>query len=183
MEHETQDLAQGSGFGKGYDFAPGRGERMLRWAGAYAKRMVKRLLRAAFGTVGQIDAWLHGWEHRLPLDTTTYQPRRILVVRTDMLGDLVLTLPLIEALHRAYPDAEIDVAAMPSTAGIVQGHPLIARVITCDPNTWLDGFFSATQRREIRATIRTLQAAHYDLAVSVCGDWGSIITWLSRARR
>ena len=34
---------------------------------------------------------------------------RVAVVRLDRLGDFILTLPMIDALRRTYPRAEIDV--------------------------------------------------------------------------
>ena len=35
-------------------------------------------------------------------------PRRVLVTRTDALGDLVVTLPLVRALKKAHPEVEVD---------------------------------------------------------------------------
>ena len=38
---------------------------------------------------------------------------RILVIRLDRLGDLILSLPFIDSLRRAYPDAKIDILVRP----------------------------------------------------------------------
>lgn len=45
--------------------------------------------------------------------------RRIAVVRDDRLGDVVLTLPAIDALRRTYPDAELVAVVAPSLAELV----------------------------------------------------------------
>jgi ADP-heptose:LPS heptosyltransferase len=45
--------------------------------------------------------------------------RRILVVRDDRLGDVVLTVPAVRALRRTYPTAWIGLLTQPSAAGIV----------------------------------------------------------------
>src|SRR5256885_12128150 len=42
-----------------------------------------------------------------PLTPATFHPRRILVIRLDLIGDLVLSLTVVRALKRTYPEAEI----------------------------------------------------------------------------
>src|SRR5579885_1163733 len=51
-----------------------------------------------------------------PLQPGRFHPRRILVIRLDLIGDLVLSLTVVRLLKRTYPDAEIDLLAMPSSA-------------------------------------------------------------------
>ncbi len=179
----SSDLTNGSGFGKGYDYPPSVGERVGQRLGAVAKRAAQRLLRAALGTIGQCDAALHGARQQAPLTPTTFHPRRILIIRTDLLGDVVMTLPTVAALHHAYPAAEIDLAVLPSVAPLMRGQPGIARVIACDPNAWAGASLHPAGRRKVMATIRELRAAHYDLVVSVCGDVASILARLTGAPR
>ena len=181
--HTAQDLMNGSGFGKGYDFPPSRFERQRASVLTKVKGVAQRVLRAILGTIGQCDAWLHAAQSRPPLDPATFHPQHILVIRTDLLGDVVLTLPTVHALRRAYPLAHIDMVVLPANAAIMHDQPEIDHVITCDPNAWIGGIFNVTERFKMRATIAELRAAKYDLAVSVCGDWASIIARLSGARR
>jgi ADP-heptose:LPS heptosyltransferase len=42
--------------------------------------------------------------------------RGIVVVRTDRLGDVILTLPAVDALRRAYPDARLALMVAPAVA-------------------------------------------------------------------
>lgn len=179
----TRDLLTGAGFGKGYDYPPSRAEQAQARLGAAGKAGVQRVLRAALGTLGLADAARLALAPRPPLGPATFHPRRILVIRVDMLGDVVLTLPAVAALRRAYPDAPIDFLALPATAGILAGHPDIAAVLTADPNAWLARAGDAATRDAVRATVERLRAARYDLAVSVCGDWASILARLSGAGR
>lgn len=185
IEHSTvrTESYSDSGFGKGYDYPPPLPERFMSAVGAVAKRVAQRLLRAAFGTIGQLLEIRHWGEPRPSLRSAAFQPQRILVVRTDLLGDVVLTLPAVHALRLAYPHAHIDMVVLPSTAGILRDQPDINGIVTCDPATWITGLLNPEQRQSILATIHQMRKAQYDLAVSICGDWGSIITRLSGARR
>jgi len=56
-------------------------------------------------------------------------PGRILVTRLRQIGDVILTLPVVEALHRAFPGARIDYLAEEGPAQAAEGHPAIDRVL------------------------------------------------------
>jgi heptosyltransferase II len=58
--------------------------------------------------------------------------KRILLARTDRLGDVVLTTPAIKAVRRAYPDAYIAVIVRPYAELVVKGNPYIDEVILYD---------------------------------------------------
>ncbi len=49
--------------------------------------------------------------------------KRILVVRTDRLGDVVLTLPVVSRLRSRFPQAHIGMLLRRYTGSIVQGNP------------------------------------------------------------
>ncbi|MBI2095485.1 MAG: glycosyltransferase family 9 protein [Candidatus Omnitrophica bacterium] len=57
---------------------------------------------------------------------------RILAVRLDRIGDVLLSLPALAILRRRFPDAWISVMVRPSTREILEGHPLIDEVIPYD---------------------------------------------------
>jgi len=57
---------------------------------------------------------------------------KILLARTDRLGDLVLTTPSIKAVREAYPDAHIAMIVRPYGKLLVEGNPYIDEVITYD---------------------------------------------------
>lgn len=58
--------------------------------------------------------------------------KNILIVRTDRIGDVVLTTPAIAALRKAYPKARISILVTPQTREIVEGNPDIDEVIIDD---------------------------------------------------
>ncbi|HET7224429.1 MAG TPA: glycosyltransferase family 9 protein [Candidatus Eisenbacteria bacterium] len=55
-------------------------------------------------------------------------PRRIAVLRLSSLGDVILTLPCVQALRAAYPAAEIAYWTKEEYAGVVRHEPALTRV-------------------------------------------------------
>jgi lipopolysaccharide heptosyltransferase II len=68
---------------------------------------------------------------------------------------------------------------------VLDGDPDISRILTCDVNAWMaPGSWLRTQTwRDLRAFLRETRHSRYDLAISVCGDIGGIVTRLTGARR
>jgi lipopolysaccharide heptosyltransferase II len=58
--------------------------------------------------------------------------KRILIIRTDKIGDLVLSTPVIKAVRDAYPDAHIAMMVRPYAHEIIKGNPYLDEVITYD---------------------------------------------------
>ena len=58
--------------------------------------------------------------------------RRIAVWNTAFLGDAVLTLPLLQTLAHAFPDAEIDFYVRKGLAPLFEAHPLLHAVYEYD---------------------------------------------------
>ncbi|HEX5030887.1 MAG TPA: glycosyltransferase family 9 protein [Candidatus Eisenbacteria bacterium] len=56
-------------------------------------------------------------------------PKRILVTRIRQIGDVILTLPVLDALRARFPDAEIDYLAEVAPAQAAMGHPALRRVL------------------------------------------------------
>ncbi len=62
-------------------------------------------------------------------------PRRVLIVRNDRIGDLMLTLPALEALRSALPQAHLSLLASSYAAPLMRGSQLVDECIEDDP-TW-----------------------------------------------
>jgi len=56
----------------------------------------------------------------------------ILIVRTDRIGDVVLTTPVIAALHARWPQARLTMLVTPLTRELVAGHPYLHEVLLDD---------------------------------------------------
>jgi heptosyltransferase-2 len=85
---------------------------------------------------------------------------RILIVQTAFLGDVVLTLPLIEAVRHRFPEARVDVLTVPANAPLLQDQPGVEAVIAYDKR--------GTQRgiRGFIRMVRRVRARSYDLVLS-----------------
>lgn len=85
--------------------------------------------------------------------------KKILLARTDRLGDLVLTTPAIKAVREAYPDAYIAMIVRPYGRLLVKDNPYLDEVIVYD---------KFGLHRSAAATIRfglDLRKARFDRAV------------------
>lgn len=58
--------------------------------------------------------------------------KRILLVRTDRLGDVILTLPMLPVLRSCYPDASIAMLLRRYTGAIMEGHPQVDTLLWYD---------------------------------------------------
>ncbi len=66
------------------------------------------------------------------MQTQSVKPLNILVVRTDRIGDVVLTTAAVRALRKNFLDARISMMVAPSTQQLVEGNPDIDEVIIHD---------------------------------------------------
>jgi len=83
--------------------------------------------------------------------TPSFNPQRILVLRTDRIGDVVLSTPVLTALRHRFPHVHIAMLLRPYTADLVRGHPHLDAVLLDDPtgrHAGLPGFFRLW--REVR---------------------------------
>ena len=147
------------------------------------KRRAQRGLRLALGALGYLTRDSHTVLPALRAGDPAI--RRILIVRVDLLGDTVLTTPALRALRRAYPAARIDLLVTSGSAPVLAGDPDVCRVLPYDPHVWRQpsAWLKPATWREARRFAREVRGTRYDLAISVSGDIGSIVTRLSGARR
>ena len=59
---------------------------------------------------------------------------RILVIRPDRVGDVVLSTPVLQALRRQWPDAYLGMMVRPYTRDILVANPYLDEILTDDPD-------------------------------------------------
>lgn len=78
----------------------------------------------------------------------------VLIVRLRSIGDVVLTLPALQALHEWRPDLRIHMLVEPLSAPLVENHPAVAEVIVL---------------RKFWQTVRALRQRHFAIAFNMHG--------------
>lgn len=96
---------------------------------------------------------------------TTGAPRRILAIKLDAIGDLLMTTPALRALRKAFPDAEIHLLAQPHVARLARlvPGPDLVEPLAC--GFWLSGGRRLSRAWEWIARARTLRRRQYDLVI------------------
>ncbi|MEO6694718.1 MAG: glycosyltransferase family 9 protein [Ignavibacteria bacterium] len=78
--------------------------------------------------------------------------KKILIIQTAFLGDVILTLPLVQVLKKYFPDSQIDFLCIPSTSILLKNNPYINEVYPYDKkNSGINGLISLVKKiRKIR---------------------------------
>lgn len=87
------------------------------------------------------------------------QIKHILIIQTAFIGDVILTLPLIEAVNRKYPGSRISLMITPKAYDLVKANPYISEVIIYDKNGKDRGF------KNFIKFDRKIKDRKYDLAI------------------
>ncbi|GAB3192629.1 glycosyltransferase family 9 protein [Geodermatophilus arenarius] len=100
---------------------------------------------------------------------------RIAVLRANLLGDLVLTLPALAALRAAYPGAEVTLLGRPWHADLLEGRPgPWDRVVVVPPWPGVrDAPGAARDGAEVRRFLAAQRGEGYDLALQLHGGGGN----------
>lgn len=99
--------------------------------------------------------------------------RRLLIVKTSAIGDVIHALPIVQAIKDAAPHLSLGWVVRRRSAGILTGNPRIDQLYVLPDRPSL---------RELLHLRRELHAAHYDIALDMQGLFLSgLVTRLSGA--
>ncbi|MYN13972.1 lipopolysaccharide heptosyltransferase I [Pusillimonas sp. TS35] len=104
--------------------------------------------------------------------------KRILIVRTSSLGDLVHMLPAVSDIARHVPGAQIDWVVEEGFAEIPAWHPAVHEVIPVAHRRWRKHWWAADTRAERLALRQNLGARRYDIVLDMQALMKSV--WLVR---
>ncbi len=100
-------------------------------------------------------------------------PESILILRMSSLGDVICTLPLLEALKKHFPQAQIDWLVDNVYADLLTGHPHLRSVLTFPRRGWKEKMGLALWEH-----FRKLREHRYDLVFDVQGNLKSSLNLL-----
>lgn len=117
-------------------------------------------------------------------------PRRILVVKLDHLGDILMATPALRALRGAHPGVPIDAVVLPGSRVLLEGSPLVDRVLRYDSPRFRRGEpkrdLAGASSDDRAGLLQALAPHRYDWVVELRGDeWtaGALLGALRPARR
>lgn len=113
--------------------------------------------------------WLF-YRKRLPKD---FVPKRILVVKLDHLGDVILATPVFSNLHQAYPNAELHALTGGWSRVVLERHPDVNEVLEYNSPTF-QRTEQSTSLKQALHLYQQLRRQKYDMVVELRGDWRTV---------
>lgn len=105
------------------------------------------------------------------------QSLRVLLVRLSAIGDVVLTMPVLNALRDRFPDAVLAWAVEEPGAQLLEGHRALDRLVKLPR-----GFLKSPAA--VWGLCRRLRGMRFDVAIDAQGlTKSAFVAWLSGARR
>jgi len=92
-------------------------------------------------------------------DAPAPQPRRVLAIKLWGLGNLVMIVPVLDALRRAAPGVEIDFLTLEANRALLARSGSVERVVGFEVRSY------AALARSLWSALRTLRARRYDLVL------------------
>jgi heptosyltransferase-1 len=91
--------------------------------------------------------------------------KKILLIKTSSIGDVVHNLPAVSDLFAMLPGARIDWVVEESLAAIPKLHPGVGEIIPAAVRRWRRSLWQRETRSEIRAFVGRLRATRYDAII------------------
>jgi heptosyltransferase II len=102
-------------------------------------------------------------------------PRKILVIQTASIGDVILATPLVESLSQSYPGSKIDFLLKKGNESLLTGHPLIGKLLIWDK--------AKAKTANLARLVKQVRKERYDIVVNAQRFLSTgIITAISGAR-
>jgi 3-deoxy-D-manno-octulosonic-acid transferase/heptosyltransferase-1 len=108
----------------------------------------------------------------------------ILIVKLSAIGDVLHTLPAVNAMRRRWPGAHIAWIVEAAASDLLRGHPAVDRVLVSYRRQWLRDLTTRRWLRGVRGAYRFIKAlrdTRYDLIIDFQALLKSAI-WIALAR-
>ncbi len=116
----------------------------------------------------------------------------ILIVKLSAIGDVIHTLPALNAIRRHDPDAHITWLVEEAAYPLIEGHQAVDRVLVSRRKHWIKTLFTSgtplaermTSLKEASLFVKALRETRYDLVIDFQQLLKSgVLVWLSRGNR
>ena len=100
--------------------------------------------------------------------------KKILVIRTDRIGDVVVSTPVFETLKSAYPDAWIAVMVRPYTSDLLKNNPFVDEIIEYKPESTHKGYGG------LLSMVKKLKTGNFDTVITLFSNFRlGLITYMA----
>jgi len=107
---------------------------------------------------------------------------KILVVKPSSLGDVIHSLPFLNALKKTFPDCRIDWVISRNLKGILEDNPFVNQLISIDKDSWKNPLKLIDTLSEFLSLRKKLKSSSYDVVVDLQGLLRSgLITFFSNS--
>jgi heptosyltransferase-1 len=96
-------------------------------------------------------------------------PKKILIVKPSSLGDVVHSLPFLNAIRERFPSSEIHWVIAKGLEDLLTGHPMIDRVWIINKDMWKKLSYIRDSLRELRIFMKAIKEEKYDMVVDLQG--------------
>jgi heptosyltransferase-1 len=96
-------------------------------------------------------------------------PKKILIIKPSSLGDVVHSLPFLNAVRTRFPKSEIHWVIAKGIEGLLEGHPMINRLWIINKDTWKKIKNIKGTINEFKVLFRELKKEKYNLVVDLQG--------------
>jgi heptosyltransferase-2 len=93
--------------------------------------------------------------------------KKILVIQQKMIGDVLASAAICQAIKFAWPDSTVHYMVYPNTVAVIEGNPFIDEIKIFDPKT--KGFGA------LRKLGKELSIEKYDAVIDAYGKWESVL--------
>lgn len=94
--------------------------------------------------------------------------KKILVIQQKMIGDVLASSAICQAIKMEWPDATVHYMVYPNTVAVIEQNPFIDKIVTFDPKQ-IKGFGA------LKVFGKSLADEKYDAVVDAYGKWESVL--------
>lgn len=96
-------------------------------------------------------------------------PRKILIIKPSSLGDVVHSLPFLNAIRTCFPKAEIHWVIAKGLEGLLEGHPMVNKLWIINKDKWKKIKNVKGTINELKGLFKELKKEKFDLVVDLQG--------------
>jgi len=96
-------------------------------------------------------------------------PKKILIVKPSSLGDVVHSLPFLNAVKACFSKAEIHWVIAKGLEGIVEGHPMINKLWIINKDAWKKIVNIKVTLSELKVLLKHLKKEEFDIVIDLQG--------------